>query len=256
MDLCLASHRAVLKALQAFEDGELALVSSGPLTLSTLEGDLRFYDGVCFAAPRGDLVGAELVGWLEELDDLSGVGAWWRPGLRAVLRTPQGRALASAASNDLSLGGLLAASGFATHTARFLVAHGERPAARGDAPPQAAPTRSAPPQKISSRPVKNTPSLVSLVPSVPVPSAPRETAATIPVADLASGIRPSVVRGNEREAPLRARGEWRATGLFPWTLGEGRPPPRLTQPVIAARQGTPAAPARPADEVFFRRAAS
>jgi hypothetical protein len=125
MDLTLASHRAILKALQAFEDGELTLAIDGPLTIASTEGDLRLLDGVCFRAPRPELVGAELVGWLEELDRLSGVGAWWRPGLCAVLRAPDGRFVISAPSQDLSIGGLPAASGFATHSARFLVAHGE-----------------------------------------------------------------------------------------------------------------------------------
>ena len=125
MDLSLASHRAILKALQAFEDGELTLAIDGPLTIATPEGEVRLLDGVCFRAPRADLIGAELVGWLEELDRLSGVGAWWRPGLRAVFRARDGRFAISAPSQDLSIGGLPAASGFATHSARFLVAHGE-----------------------------------------------------------------------------------------------------------------------------------
>lgn len=125
MQLSLASHRAILKALQAFEDGELTLAIDGPLTISSPEGTIRILDGVCFAAPRPELIGAELVGWLEELDHLSGVGAWWRPGLRAVLRATGGRFAITAPSQDLSIGGLPAASGFATHSARFLVAHGE-----------------------------------------------------------------------------------------------------------------------------------
>src|SRR5690349_8940082 len=119
MNLSLASQRAILKALQAFEDGELSLAASGPVTIETTEGHVRFVDGVCFAAPRAEWIGAELVGWLDELERLSGVGAWWRPGLRAVLRLRDGRGAVTARSQDLSMGGLLAASGFATHSARF-----------------------------------------------------------------------------------------------------------------------------------------
>src|SRR5262245_10227367 len=98
MDLCLASHRAILKALAAFEDGELALAAFGLVTIATPEGPLRFLDGVCFSAPADAWIGAELVGWLEEHEHLSGVGAWWRPGLRAVLRTREGRCAVAAPS--------------------------------------------------------------------------------------------------------------------------------------------------------------
>ncbi|MEZ4295730.1 MAG: hypothetical protein R3B70_12195 [Polyangiaceae bacterium] len=125
MDLCLASHRAILKALQAFEDGELTLAVAGPIAAVTREGELRFVDGVCFAAPQDAWIGAEIIGWLEELDGLSGVGAWWRPGLRAVLRTRDGRVAVAGATQDLVAGDEPAPCGFATHTARFIVAHGD-----------------------------------------------------------------------------------------------------------------------------------
>jgi hypothetical protein len=125
MDLCVASHRAVLKALQAFEDGELKLEGGDLLTVATTEGDVRFLEGVCFAAPCATWIGADLVGWLEELPHLSGVGAWWRPGVRAVLRTKDGRFALTAPSQDLVIAGEPATSGVATHSARFLVAHGE-----------------------------------------------------------------------------------------------------------------------------------
>lgn len=125
MDLCVASHRAILKALQAFEDGELSLSIDGLVTIATTEGNVRFLDGVCFAAPSAAWVGADLVGWLEELPHLSGVGAWWRPGLRAVMRTKDGRFALAAPSQDLILDATPASSGVATHSARFLVARGE-----------------------------------------------------------------------------------------------------------------------------------
>ncbi len=269
MDLCLASHRAILKALQAFEDGELALVQDGALTLSTGEGDIRFYDGTCFAALRTELVGCELIGWLEELDDLSGVGAWWRPGVRAVLRSSQGRPLVTACSHDLCLGGLLAASGFATHTARFLVARGEKPVnpdspasragvrASNDAPPlaQARASNDAPPLA-QARASSDAPSRASRDIRA---SRAREAAETLPVADLSSGIRPVVPRPESSDTGLRARGEWRTVALVPWTLGEGRPPPRLTQPAIPAnapRLPAPTPKPRVVTELFFRRAAS
>jgi len=285
MDLCLASHRAILKALQAFEDGELALVQAGALTLSTGEGDIRFYDGTCFAALRTELVGCELIGWLEELDDLSGVGAWWRPGVRAVLRSSRGRPLVTACSHDLSVGGLLAASGFATHTARFLVARGEKPV-QPDSPAPRAPIRAsndAPPRPSNNalpltqahasndappRPSNNALPLTQASASNDAPSRAsrdirasraREAAETLPVADLSSGIRPVVARPEGSDTGLRARGEWRTVALVPWTLGEGRPPPRLTQPAIPAnapRLSAPTPKPRPVAELFFRRAAS
>ncbi len=165
MDLSLASHRAILKALQALEDGELTLTMNGPLTVQTTEGDIRILDGVCFKAPRNAVVGGELVGWLEELDHLSGVGAWWRPGTRAVLRLRDGHFAISAPSTDLSIGGLPAASGFATHSARFLVAHGEND---GDA--------------LRSRGTWRTTAVVpwNLGNGVPVTRGPRETYGLLP----------------------------------------------------------------------------
>jgi hypothetical protein len=210
MDLCLASHRAILKALQAFEDGELAHAVNGLVTVTTPEGDVRFLDGVCFAAPRKDWLGADLVGWLEELERLSGVGAWWRPGLRAVLRLRDGGFALTAASQDLSIGGLPAASGFATHSARFLVAQGEI---------ESAPPQPAPADAVSSgvRPVavRTAPARPAPLPA-PLP-APRPHRPPVPVAA-------------ESAESLRARGEWRTTAVVPWTLGEGRRPPRLTEP--------------------------
>lgn len=135
MDLCLASHRAVLKALQAFEDGELALAIEGLLVIETTEGELRLTDGVVYGASRREWIGAELLGWLEELDDLSGVGAWWRPGLRAVLRTREGRLAVTAPSQDLTVDEVPAMLGIATHTARFLIARGDpSPAAPSSQP--------------------------------------------------------------------------------------------------------------------------
>lgn len=213
MDVCLASHRAILKALQAFEDGELALILPGALTLHTPRGDVRFFDGTCLSAPDPAWVGAELVGWLEELDGLSGVGAWWRPGLRAVLRTLHGRPLVTACSQDLSIGGLPAASGFATHTARFLVAHGDTaPALRAEPSPAAA-------LQSGVRPVVPRPPGPEIAASraIPRPSAARATAPTVPHAP-------------DTDTALRARGEWRSTSVVPWTLGEGRASPRLTEP--------------------------
>ena len=54
-------------------------------------------------------------------------------------------------------------------------------------------------------------------PAVPRPTLPRATALTVPHAPDADGA-------------LRARGEWRSTAVVPWTLGEGRKSPRLTEP--------------------------
>lgn len=157
MDLCLASHRAILKALASFEDGELTLTAFGPLTITTPEGQLRLLDGVCFAAPREEWIGAELIGWLEELENLSGVGAWWRPGLRAVLRTRDGRCAVTTPSQDCWLAGAPASGGAATHAARFLVAHGETgPDSRAAHHPLTAVARSAaprPPPRRLPRPV-------------------------------------------------------------------------------------------------------
>jgi len=201
MDLCLASHRAILKALAAFEDGELALTALGPLTITTEEGLLRFYDGTCFSAPGRAWVGADLVGWLEELDHLSGVGAWWRPGLRAVLRTRDGRYAVTQPSQDCSINDEPASCGAATHAARFLVAHGEVE------PEDARATR---PFTLVSRYV------------APLPPSPGKVAA--PASELPA----------DSDSGLRERGTWRSTAVVPWTLGDGRPPPQLTQPDFPA----------------------
>lgn len=217
MDLCLASHRAVFKALQAFEEGELALTALAPITLVTTEGELRFLDGVCFAAPRPAWIGAELIGWLEELDGLSGVGAWWRPGLRGVLRTKEGRLDVAAGSQDLIVAGKPAASGFATHSARFIVAHGDAAATSPAAPAPA--------------PVKR--------PAAAPPPAPLPADAAPPLRERGMWRSTAVVPWNLGQGKPVTRGPREPFGPLPPVT----PPPRLpsSTPDLRATPG-PAAP--------------
>lgn len=224
MDLCLASHRALFKALQAFEDGELALAIDAPLTVVTAGGDLRLLDGVCFAAPRDAWIGAELIGWLEELDGLSGVGAWWRPGLRAVLRTRDGRVDVAAGSQDLLVDGARASAGLATHTARFIVAHGD-----GDGP-HAAPAPTL--QVARTAPAS---------PRAPAPTLPAARPARAPAPTPAPSTRPLVDGG----VPLRERGLWRSTAVVPWNLGKGRPVTRAPREAFGPLPPVAPPPARP-----------
>lgn len=196
MNLCLASHRAMLKALQAFEDGELALVASGRLAIATPAGELQLVDGVCFAAPCASWIGAELVGWLEELPGLSGVGAWWRPGLAAVLRLKDGRLALSPCAQDLTVDGMPVSSGFATHSARFIVAHGDATT------PAAAPA----------------PLAATLVSPQPAPVTPRT-----PVPHRAPVRMSAPTEASEEISTLRDRGTWRTTAVMPWNLGNGVP---------------------------------
>jgi len=220
MDLCVATHRAVLKALQAFEDGELVLAVHGVVTVDTRTGILRFAGGVCFAAPLAEWIGAQLVGWLEELGHLSGVGAWWRPGLRAVLRRPDGHFALVAPARDLSIDGVPAESGVATHSPRFLVAHGEAapcspalsPAPRASQPPPA-PVRAVSP-----------PAARRAIPRPPDSGV-----------DLTLRARGGCPRPPDSgvDRTLRARGTWRTTAVEPWTLGHGQP--AINRPERAAR---------------------
>ncbi|MBK8257660.1 MAG: hypothetical protein IPK82_33940 [Polyangiaceae bacterium] len=212
MDLCLASHRAVLKALAAFEEGELAPLALGTLRVTTAEGDLRLVDGVCFEAPRPAWVGAVLIGWLEELDDLSGVGAWWRPGLKAVLFTNDGRVTVTGEASDLAAGGVPCVGGFATCKARFLVARGE------GAPPADASPKEREAAREPNRPAAGV--WMSSRPAAPVHAPPRP---------IAPGQRRAPrSRASENDATLRARGMWRSTAVVPWDLGNGAKTPTHT----------------------------
>jgi hypothetical protein len=202
MHLATATQRAIEKAFRAREKGQLTFAVTGILTLVTGGGRLRFLDGVCFDSPDPSWVGADLVGWLEEVDGLSGVGAWWRPGLRAVLQpvlpSRSDRFALTRPSETLERAGSPVQPGFATHSTRFLVAQGEADAA--------------------------------IIASCEIPVPPRDTGLSLPAALTPA---PSVTQ-------IRSRGTWPSTTVVPWNLGEGsstpaRPPRRVFGPLPPVR---------------------
>jgi hypothetical protein len=79
------SDRAVRSAVDAYLDGRLRPEVDGEAVFETRNSRYRLIDGTLFSASDATLVGSELVGWLTETADQSLVGAWWRPGARAVL---------------------------------------------------------------------------------------------------------------------------------------------------------------------------
>jgi hypothetical protein len=103
-----------------------------------------------------------------------------------VLRTRHGHVAVALASQDLTIDGRPASSGFATHSARFIVAHGDGPAAASTQPcrPARAPVPPPPPVRVRR-------------PAAPLPP--------------------------DSDSTLRERGTWRSTAVEPWNLGQGRP---------------------------------
>ena len=85
MSLGSECEESVRVAVEAYLEGRLRPDLDGEALFETRNSRYRLIDGVLFSASDASLVGAELVGWLTESEDSSAVGAWWSPGLRAVL---------------------------------------------------------------------------------------------------------------------------------------------------------------------------
>jgi hypothetical protein len=80
------TDRAVRAAVDAFLDGRLRPAVNGDAVFETKNSRYRMRDGRISAATDGKLIGAELVGWLQEMPDGQvRVSAWWAPLSRAVL---------------------------------------------------------------------------------------------------------------------------------------------------------------------------
>src|SRR5262249_40251732 len=107
------SDRAVRSAVDAFLAGRIRPEIDGEAVFETRNSRYRLVDGMLHEATDASLVGAELVGWLTETSEQISVGAWWRPGARAVLvdRRSAKHIVVTSATRLLRLGGNLPQDG-------------------------------------------------------------------------------------------------------------------------------------------------
>lgn len=83
----LAPHadQVVRHAVDAYIDGRLLPMFEGNFTFETRNSKYCVRDGVLLSAPKSPLLGAEFVGWLNEIAARSEVSSSWKPGARAIL---------------------------------------------------------------------------------------------------------------------------------------------------------------------------
>src|SRR5438067_12647463 len=84
---CLAADAGgvVRSAVDAYFEGRLRPELEGETVFETRNSRYRLMDGVLFAASDPTMIGAELVGWLMDIDDGCTVSVGFRDGSRAVL---------------------------------------------------------------------------------------------------------------------------------------------------------------------------
>ncbi len=121
--LPVPSDRAACQAMFELLDGSLRCRVDGELSVDSEEGRYRFIDGVCFAAPAPQQVGASLVGWLIESERASAVITRWRAGARAVLARDGAGVRVTGTTVALRHQGAPVEDGFATHDGRLVFAH-------------------------------------------------------------------------------------------------------------------------------------
>jgi hypothetical protein len=127
MSLPVSSERAACQAMFELLDGNIRCRIDGELSVGAEEGRYRFIDGVCFAAPAPENVGAALVGWLIESERASAVITRWRSGARAVLARDGAAVRVTGATVALHHEGAPIEDGFATHDGRLVFAHESDP---------------------------------------------------------------------------------------------------------------------------------
>jgi hypothetical protein len=145
---------AIEKAVDLYEsEGALRCTVDEEMVLLTLEHRVWLHHGICVAASVAALEGAVLVGWLLSMPRVSGVGAWWRRGARAVflLRRSEEKRIIVVTDEvmTLEIGGDPVYDGYATQARRFVACHSKLPppAVQGapSKPPRAAPASKPPP---------------------------------------------------------------------------------------------------------------
>jgi hypothetical protein len=85
MSFGLESDRIVRDAVDAFLEGRLAPDLPGSTWFETRNSRYTLLDGVLVGARQAALLGAELVGWLDEQRGVRSVHARWSPGSKAIL---------------------------------------------------------------------------------------------------------------------------------------------------------------------------
>jgi hypothetical protein len=85
MSFGLESDRTVRDAVEAYLEGRRKPDLWGHVWFETRNGRYTLVDGVLVGAKAEALVGAELVGWLEDRNGERAVHARWAPGAKAVL---------------------------------------------------------------------------------------------------------------------------------------------------------------------------